>query len=226
MLQANQKGYVCVADGVTLSMSYRNKELREILEESSMTVCDSGWVPLYLRLLYHIEREQYSGSDLLIDIVNMEKYNMMFIGASNATLDALKTRLSQKDPGIASMPFTSLPFRAVEGFDYPKIAQQINVNNPDIIFVSLGMPKQEFFMHRLLPYLNRGILIGVGAAFKFHSGLSNQKRAPQWMIKAKIEWLHRIFSEPEKQLKRCGLIVSSLPSIYIKEYKKKKSIDI
>jgi N-acetylglucosaminyldiphosphoundecaprenol N-acetyl-beta-D-mannosaminyltransferase len=147
---------------------------------------------------------------------------MMFLGALENTLQALKERLSAIDERIASMPFVSLPFLDVSKFNYPEIAQEIKQQDPDLIFISLGMPKQEFFMHKLYPYLDKGILIGVGAAFKFHSGLSNQKRAPRWMIRSKMEWIHRILSEPKKQIKRCSLIASTMPFIFIKEYKKKK----
>ncbi|MDH8700823.1 N-acetylglucosaminyldiphosphoundecaprenol N-acetyl-beta-D-mannosaminyltransferase [Dysgonomonadaceae bacterium PH5-43] len=223
ILNSNSKGYVCVADGVTLAMSHKNENLKTVLDNASITVCDSGWVPLYLKSIYKIQREQYCGSDLLMDIVSQKKYKIMFIGASPKTLDALKIRLSEIDNNVSDMHFGSLPFLDVEDFDYPKIAENIKDYNPDIVFVSLGMPKQEFFMYKLSPYIDRGILIGVGAAFKFHSGLKDQKRAPQWVINAKLEWLQRIISEPKKQIKRCSLIVTSLPGIYIKEYKKRKT---
>jgi len=219
---SNQKGYICVADGVSLSTSYKNKEFSKVISDSSLTICDSGWVPLYLRLLYGIRREQYSGSDFLENIVNQKKYNLMFIGASEDILSALQNNLSKVDERIASMPFIPLPYKSVSDFDYEQIAEQIMAFNPDIIFVSLGMPKQELFMHNLLPYLKRGVLVGVGAAFKFHSGLATQKRAPAWMIKAKMEWMHRIFSEPNKQLKRCSLILGTMPFIFWKELKVRK----
>ena len=225
-LQFGEKRYVCVADGVTLSLSHKDKALKNVLDEAGMVVCDSGWVPLYLRSLYGIKREQYSGSDFLMDAVTVKKYRMMFIGASEDTLEALKDNLAKKNEWIWEMNFLPLPFLEVAEFDYEKIAGEINQQNPDLIFVSLGMPKQEFFMHRLAPYLNRGVLIGVGAAFKFHSGLANQKRAPRWMINAKIEWIHRIWSEPEKQLKRCSLIFFSMPVIYWNEYKRKKKVTV
>lgn len=222
IVNSGDKGYVCVADGVTLSMSHKNENLKQVLDQSSITVCDSGWVPIYLKFLYDIHREQYCGSDLLMDLVCQGKHKMMFLGSSRDTLDALKKRLSSFNSQIAYMPFCELPFLAVKDFNYEQIAIQIKEYNPDIIFISLGMPKQEFFMHSLLPYLERGVLIGVGAAFKFHSGLSHQKRAPQWMIKTKIEWVYRIFSEPKKQIKRCSLIALSMPLIYIDEYRRKK----
>ena len=81
-------------------------------------------------------------------------------------------------------------------------------------------------MYHLKSYLNRGVCIGIGAAFKFFSGLSGHRRAPQWMIKCKIEWVHRIFSEPKKQLKRCGLIVKTIPRLLYLEYKIKKTKDV
>jgi N-acetylglucosaminyldiphosphoundecaprenol N-acetyl-beta-D-mannosaminyltransferase len=120
------------------------------------------------------------------------------------------------------MSFMTLPFLKVSDFNYAEIARRIEAEDPDLVFVSLGMPKQEFFMHRLCPFLARGILIGVGAAFKFHSGLPDQKRAPQWMIRFKLEWLYRIFSEPNKQIKRCILIITSLPFLLVREYREKK----
>lgn len=219
IVTSSQKGYVCVADGVTLSMSQNNNDLRSVLNHSAINICDSGWVPMYLRWIYGIKRDQYCGSDILIDLVNAKKYKMMFMGASDNTLEALQKSLSAKDERIRDMKFCSLPFREVDGFDYEAIANQIKEENPDIVFVSLGMPKQEFFMYRLEPFLERGVLIGVGAAFKFHSGLPDQKRAPQWMIKSKMEWVHRIFSEPKKQLKRCSLIFITMPTLLIKEYR-------
>lgn len=220
MTLTNRKTYVCVADGVTLSLSHKNEELRKVLDESGINVCDSGWVPLYLKSLYKVDREQYSGSNLLMDLVSAKKYKFMFLGATEEILSALKTQLSALDSRISDMPFLELPFLSIDEFDYSQIAQSINEVSPDIIFISLGMPKQEFFMHRLKPYLNKGVLIGVGAAFKFHSGLQGNKRAPQWMIRYKMEWVYRILSEPKKQIKRCALIIGSMPMIYFKEYKK------
>jgi len=222
MITNNKKGYICVADGVTLAMSHKNKRLRETLDKASIITCDSGWVPLYLKKIYNIEREQYCGADLLMNLVKMHKYRMMFLGSSQKTLDALKQNLTKKDQLIDSMFFYSLPYKDVDEFDYQEIADFIKKDNPDIIFFSLGMPKQEFFMNKLEHYIEKGILIGVGAAFKFHSGLLNQKRAPKWMIKAKIEWMYRIISEPQKQLKRCSLILFTMPAIYREELKRKK----
>ena len=219
---SSKKGYVCVADGVTLALNSKNPDIRKVLADSAITLCDSGWVPIYLKLIYHIKRQQYSGSELLEYLVLNTSYRMMFLGSTQETLDHLKQNLSLKNEKISSMTFDMLPVKKVTEFNYEEIAGKISEDNPDIIFVSLGLPKQEFFMYNLAPFLNRGVLIGVGAAFKFHSGLMNQKRAPGWMIKAKMEWVYRIFKEPQKQLKRCSLIFYTMPGLFIKELIKSK----
>ena len=224
--QTGGKGYVCVADGVTLSMSQNYSLLKEVLDNANIVTCDSGWVPVFLRWIYGINREQLSGSELFSSIIHKKKYKMIFLGASNAILKPLRENISQIDPDILDMQFVSLPFRPVEAFDYDKISTLINEENPDIVWVALGMPKQELFMSNLMPYLNRGVCIGVGAAFKFFSGLSGHRRAPEWMIKCKIEWVHRIFSEPKKQIGRCWLIFKTIPKLLYKENKIKKNKDV
>jgi N-acetylglucosaminyldiphosphoundecaprenol N-acetyl-beta-D-mannosaminyltransferase len=222
-IESGQKGYICVADGVTLAMSQRYKRLNDVLNNSILNVCDSGWVPFYLRMIHHIKREQYSGAELFNDVVSRKKYKMMFLGASSVILKPLRNQLSKIDRRILDMPFVSLPYRNVEEFDYKKIASQIKVENPDIVWVSLGMPKQEIFISQLIREpACRGVLIGIGAAFKFKSGIPGHKRAPAWMVKCKLEWLHRIFVEPRKQTGRCWLIAKTTPGIIYREYRRKK----
>lgn len=142
------------------------------------------------------------------------------MGTSQNTLNGLKNNLLKENPDVANMQFIELPYKAVDDFDYEDIAKLIKVDNADIIWIALGAPKQEIFMSRLKPFLKHGVMIAVGAAFKFYSGLE-EKRAPQWMIKLHMEFLFRIACDPKKQLKRCGWIVVTLPGLLYAEWKKK-----
>jgi bacterial polymer biosynthesis proteins, WecB/TagA/CpsF family len=220
--RTKEKGYICVADGVSLSMYQHSPQIRKVFDEASVVTCDSGWVPLFIRFIYKINYEQYSGSELFLDTIKQKVYNMMFLGADRNVLTHLQKKMSGIDERIANMTFWELPFCSPENFDYQSIADQINREGPDIIWISLGMPKQELFMYNLLPFLNKGILIGVGAAFKFHSGIKEYRRAPKWMIRLKAEWLYRIFAEPKKQLRRCLLIIKTMPGLIYREYKLSK----
>ena len=127
------------------------------------------------------------------------------------------------DGRIANMTFYELPFCSVDQFDYPEIAGKVNADGADIIWVALGAPKQEIFMSKLKPYLHKGVMIAVGAAFKFYSGL-DERRAPEWMVKHHLEFVYRIFSEPKKQLKRCSWIIITLPGLLFGEWKKKQKM--
>ena len=110
---------------------------------------------------------------------------------------------------------------AMDDFDYEDIARRVEASEADIIWVALGAPKQEIFMAKLKPYLRRGVMIAVGAAFKFYSG-TDEKRAPQWMVKAHLEWVYRILCSPKKQLKRCSMIILTLPRLLVEEWRRKR----
>ena len=222
-LQKEGARYICVADGNILQMVHKDLEYRRIVNESLFSICDSSWVPVFLKRLYGVEYQQYCGSQIFEDLTDRKQYRQFFIGTSQQILDGLRNELSKKDPSVSNMTFFAPPFCKVEDFDYPAIAKMINEDNPDIIWVALGAPKQENFMFRLQPFLQRGVMIGVGAVFNFYCGLENApKRAPKWMIDHHMEFVYRVFSEPKKQLQRCHQIVATLPKIY-REEKRKKS---
>lgn len=215
------KGYICVADGVVMSTANRDREYLEAVNGGLFSICDSSWVPLYLKSIYGIKYEQYCGSDIFRDIVSSRKYRMLFLGTDKETLDALRAHISEMNPDVTGMSFVELPFRKVEDFDYPDIARIIEEDGARVIWVALGAPKQERFMNRLLPYLNGGVMIGVGAVFNFFSG-RQESRCPKWMQSCHLEFVYRIAQNPRKQLKRCALILGSLPRLYFEEKKKSK----
>lgn len=214
-------GYVVSLDGTNLSQIYFHPEYREILNGSIVNNVDSKWVPRMVNQIYKTDYKNYCGADLFIDYIKKAKFKQFFLGSNKKVLDGLKTNLLQYDPKIADMKFEELPFRKVEEFDYEGIAKMINDDAPDIIWVSLGCPKQEYFMSRLLPYLKQGVMFGYGAIFNFYSGLDDApKRAPKWMINLGLEWVYRVFSEPKKQLARVKGILEAFPALYREEKKK------
>lgn len=220
-VKKEEADYICVADGVILNIANRDVEYLKIVNGGMFSICDSSYVPLYLKWIYGKRYGQYCGSQIFMDIVKCRKYRMIFMGTSQTILDGLQANLIKVNPDVANMQFIELPFRKVEDFDYKEIAEIIEENKADIIWVALGAPKQEIFMSKLKPYLKHGVMIAVGAAFKFYSGI-DVKRAPEWMVKNHLEFVYRIFCEPKKQLKRCGWIVITLPMLLISEWRRKK----
>lgn len=213
--------YICVADGVILSTANRVPEYLDVINSGMFAICDSSYVPIYIKMIHKENYKQYCGAQIFYDIVSSRSHRMMFLGTQQPVLDALRENISAWNPDVASMKFVELPFCTIDEFDYPAIAHDIEEDGADIIWVALGAPKQEYFMHRLKPYLKHGVIIAVGAAFKFYSG-KDEKRAPRWMVRHHLEFVFRIMQAPRKQLRRCFDIVTMLPRLIISEMKERK----
>ena len=123
------------------------------------------------------------------------KYTHVFYGANEQTLQKLACELECRYPGIQILAMIAPPYTK----EIPQLStdqiQQINSLDADFMWIGLGAPKQELFMHTYREKLQT-IQLGVGAAFDFVSG--NKKRAPRWMQKLGLEWLYRLLQEPRR----------------------------
>lgn len=221
-IASGQPNYICVADGVVVDHVQRNPAYRKTVDDGMFAICDSGWVPLYLRWIYGIRRNQYCGPMIFRDLIEQGKHRMIFLGTDQKTLDSLRQELVKLNPDVQQMTFYELPFKPVADFDYPAIARLIEADGADVIWIALGAPKQDFFMTLLKPYLKRGVMIGVGAAFNFYSGLG-ERRAPDWVVRMHLEFVYRILQSPKKQLTRCKGILTTLPGMLWGEWRRKKN---
>ena len=216
-LKEEKAGYICVADANVVTNAFRHCDYADVINGGMFAISDSSWVPTFIRWIHGKRYQHYCGAMIFEDIVRSRKYRMLFLGAHQEMLNALQKNVSQTmNPDVADMKFVELPFCNVDAFDYEGIARMIEEDGADIIWVALGAPKQEQFMHRLQPHLKRGVMIAVGAVFKFYSGL-DEKRAPAWVRKMKLEFAYRILQEPKKQLRRCWKIVTTIPRMIWEE---------
>jgi len=92
------------------------------------------------------------------------------------------------------------PFRTLNADEEKSLSAQVGAARPDIFWVGLSTPKQEKFMAEFLPKLDATLMIGVGAAFDFHSGRVRQ--APRWMQRSGLEWFYRLCCEPRRLARR------------------------
>jgi N-acetylglucosaminyldiphosphoundecaprenol N-acetyl-beta-D-mannosaminyltransferase len=213
-------GYVCSVDGNNLVSANENPIQLEVINGAIVNLCDSEWIPLFVNFLYKTTYKNYTGADLFLEYVKRKQYRQFFLGSTPEVMEGLKKQLTKIDPAIAGMRFETLPFREEGNFDYIHIAQMINDDVPDIIWVSLGAPKQEQFMYRLKPFLKKGLMFGFGAIFNFNSGIKKYKRAPRWVIRLRLEWLFRTIQEPRRMIKRYWHIAVSWPKLIWEEKKK------
>ena len=106
----------------------------------------------------------------------------------------------------------SPPYRPLTNSENENYISIINNSNADIIWVGLGAPKQEKWMYENYKYINKGIMIGIGAGFDYLAG--STKHAPEWMKNYSLEWLYRLIQEPGRLWKRY-LITNTLFLFYI-----------
>ena len=207
------KGYVCFVDLTSLSNAYKNDSFRNILNNSLVNSCDGSYIALMASKLHKANFKAYIGPDYFEKMVKKPVKQMM-IGGDEEVFKLIIKRARLNNPNV-DFKHIELPFKDVNNFDYSSISKEINDFSPRLIWVSLGSPKQEIFMSKLLPFIHKGILIGVGAAFNYYTG--QVKEIPSWARKTNLIWLYRIFTEPKKQIKRFKQIIKVLPKIYFEE---------
>lgn len=216
-IEKKGKGYVCSVESNNLTVANKSPEFLKVVNGALINICDGSVIAKILSLIYKQNFDSYIGADLFIKYIEMCKYKQFFLGNCREILDSLRSNLSKIDPAISSMAFEELPYKKVEEFDYLTIAAMINKEKPDIIWVSLGAPKQEIFMSYLLPYLDQGVMFGFGAIFNFNSEVGKVRRAPRFLRNIYLEWLYRAFNEPRKNVPRYLRFIKILPKLIFQE---------
>jgi N-acetylglucosaminyldiphosphoundecaprenol N-acetyl-beta-D-mannosaminyltransferase len=213
------KGYCCFVDSNLLVEANKphNSELLEALNGSLVNSCDGSYVALIVSFIYKKKFKAYNGPEFFSKFIYYPGTHCI-IGNTHAVYEQIKMKIAQKG-NCADIKFIPLPFLNVDEFNYPQIATEINAIHPKYIWVSLGAPKQEIFMNRLLPFINSGIMLGVGAALNYFSG--QVKKIPCWATKHNLIWFYRILTEPVKQTRRVLKIIKYYPKIYFLESRSK-----
>lgn len=199
MLKGN---YICVSNVHTTVMAFRDKEYREIQNGGAMALPDGKPLSIVSRRRGYKQAERVPGPDLLPQVLQISEkrgYKHYFYGSSENTLIKLEEKLRKQYPKLQIVGMYSPPFRTLTQEEDLAIIEQINATDADFVWVALGAPKQEIWMHA---HRNRikGLMIGVGAAFDFMAGTVD--RAPMWMQDLCLEWLFRISQDPKRLLKR------------------------
>ncbi|MBX2976371.1 MAG: WecB/TagA/CpsF family glycosyltransferase [Ignavibacteriaceae bacterium] len=215
-----KKGYICVVDGNVLAQTLKNKQYNSIINNSIVNACDGSSISLLAGLIHNKQLQTYTGPEIFQDFSNLG-FSQIFLGNTSMVLEKLKLKLSQNKIDFSENDFYSLPFNDVNDFDYQRIASDINKKKSQIIWVSLGAPKQEIFMSNLLPFLKRGVLFGIGAAINSYIADGTIKRAPLWLRELHLEWVFRVLKEPNRIGKRAFRYMLLIPKLVINELRQK-----
>ncbi|GAA4092841.1 WecB/TagA/CpsF family glycosyltransferase [Mucilaginibacter panaciglaebae] len=215
-IRNKQKGYVCVVDANVLTVAQKNEHFLSILNHSLVNTCDGSSIATLAGIIHKKHLSALNGPQIFNYFIE-KNYSQLLLGSNEETSNKIKEKLRSKGFDDTNLHILPLPFNDVEGFDYAGIAAITNELKPQIIWVSLGAPKQEIFMSKLLPYIDSSVMIGIGAAFDFYIG---KIALPKFRIgPLKFIWISRVLSEPSKQISRIIPYIKILPSLYLQEKK-------
>ena len=165
------------------------------------------------------------GPELMESLCCSGRYRHFFYGGTGECLNRLENKLKQRNPQMNIAGRISPPFCEQSEAELRLDIEKINSVKPDILWVGLGSPKQDFWMHKNRDKLNVPVIIGVGAAFDFLSGM--KKQAPSWVRHSGLEWLFRLCAEPRRLWRRYLIGNTLFLFLLIKEnLKPRRSTDL
>jgi N-acetylglucosaminyldiphosphoundecaprenol N-acetyl-beta-D-mannosaminyltransferase len=175
----------------------------QALRTADMVVPDGMPLVWIARLRGRSHMRRVCGPDLLRAVCARSVgagWRHYFFGGAPGVADQLAQRLAERHPGLQVAGTDAPPFRPPTPQELDRALERMRAARPDIVWIGLGCPRQEQWMLENRARLPGTVLIGVGAAFDFETG--RVRRAPPWMQKHGLEWLHRLVSEPRRLWRR------------------------
>jgi N-acetylglucosaminyldiphosphoundecaprenol N-acetyl-beta-D-mannosaminyltransferase len=204
MIARRERGYIIATAVHALMVGQDDPEMRSALQGSTLTVPDGMPLVWAANALGEDLKDRVYGPELMLRYCerSRDKGHRIFLygGRDQGSLAQLALNLRVRFPGIKIVGGYSPPFRTLTAEEDRAIAAQINEASPDLVWIGIGVPKQEKWMARLRDQIEAPVLAAVGAAFDFHAGRVSM--APQWMQTRGLEWTYRIAQEPRRLLPR------------------------
>jgi N-acetylglucosaminyldiphosphoundecaprenol N-acetyl-beta-D-mannosaminyltransferase len=200
--------YVCITGAHGVIESQRDARLKAIHNEAGLVTPDGMPLVWLARWLGAAHTRRVCGSDLMHAVTALSAirgYRQFFYGGGEGVANKLKSALIRRHPKLQVVGTMCPPFRTLTPQEDEAAVAAINAANPDIVWVGLSTPKQEYWMAEHRSRIKAPVLIGVGAAFDFLSG--SKKQAPLWMQRSGLEWLFRLLTEPRRLWRRYATIV-------------------
>jgi exopolysaccharide biosynthesis WecB/TagA/CpsF family protein/anti-anti-sigma factor len=203
MIASRQPHYLVTANVDFLVQAQEDVELRRILFDAHLVLCDGTPLVWASRLLGNPLLERVAGADLvplLLRVAAEKGYRVFFLGATPESVQQAIDNLKKIHPTLIIADYYSPPFNKLLEMDHDEIKRRIVEAKPDLLFVSFGCPKQEKWIAMHYRSLGVPVSAGVGATIDFLAGMV--KRAPLWMQRVGMEWIYRLAQEPRRLFKR------------------------
>jgi N-acetylglucosaminyldiphosphoundecaprenol N-acetyl-beta-D-mannosaminyltransferase len=202
-LSERRRGYVCLTGVHGIMEAQRSPDLKRIFSMAAFVLPDGMPTVWMGHLQGFAAMDRVFGPDLLIAIVErsaLTEHSHFLCGGQPGVAEELRDVLLRRFPAAKVVGTYTPPFRPLTNDEEETLISMVSKVAPDIIWVGMSTPKQERFMAEYLPWLSTTLMIGVGAAFDFHTG--RIKDSPQWIKQCGLQWAHRLMQQPARLWKR------------------------
>jgi N-acetylglucosaminyldiphosphoundecaprenol N-acetyl-beta-D-mannosaminyltransferase len=187
----------------SVMVALKDPDMAKALRQSSLMLSDGIGIVVASRILGDSLIHRVTGPAFMLKLCEWSQYysySHFFYGGADGVAEKLVECLTEKYPRLKIAGTHCPPFRKLTPQEDDDVIRKINSSKPDIVWVGLGAPKQEIWINQHLGSIHTTAMIGVGAAFDFHSG--QRKWAPKWIREMGIEWLYRFLQEPRRMWRR------------------------
>jgi N-acetylglucosaminyldiphosphoundecaprenol N-acetyl-beta-D-mannosaminyltransferase len=215
---------ICLRDVHGVMRALDDVELFEIHLAADMLTPD-GTPLVWIGKRRGIHVEQTCGANLLEQVMRDSLSSGLrhyFYGGNDGVAEEMVRELGAQYPGVSIVGHGTPPFRSLTAIEFSDLAEKIRLSHADVVWIGLSTPKQERLMHQLKDHIPATCL-GIGAVYDFVTG--RVKRAPKWMQRLGLEWLHRLLSEPRRLWRRYLVLAPRFVwKVLARELKKKLQI--
>jgi N-acetylglucosaminyldiphosphoundecaprenol N-acetyl-beta-D-mannosaminyltransferase len=214
--------YICVMNVHMLIEARNDIGFKNVIKNADIVTPDGMPLAKGLELLYGTPQDRVAGMDLLPDLLSAAEkagLKVYFYGGTPEMQKRTEEYVQRTYPLLKTTGFHSPPFRPLTVEEEEKVVNMINNSETNLVFVALGCPKQEKWMAGMKGRIH-ACMVGIGGALPVMIGL--QERAPVWMQKYSLEWLYRLYQEPERLWKRYFYTNSLFLALFVREYVKVK----
>jgi N-acetylglucosaminyldiphosphoundecaprenol N-acetyl-beta-D-mannosaminyltransferase len=215
--QERSGGYFAFTCAHGIVDSQKDEQLKSILNNGRMAMPD-GMPLVWLGRLKQKAMRRVTAPDFFENVMRNPRARTIrhyFYGGSPETIERIARRATEMLGAEMVAGWMSPPMRAAGAVEDPEVIAEINARKPHVIWVGLGLPKQEYWMSNHTGQLPSSLLLGVGAAFDWFAG--TQPRAPRILQAIGMEWAHRVASEPARLWPRYRKVVPSALKIFARE---------
>jgi N-acetylglucosaminyldiphosphoundecaprenol N-acetyl-beta-D-mannosaminyltransferase len=205
MIASRRPHYLVTANVDFLVQAGDDVELRRILLDAHLVLCDGTPLVWASRFLGNPLPERVAGADLVPQLIRLaaeNQYRVFFLGATPDSAREAVSRMQRQYPTLLMAGHYSPPFNTLLEMDHDEIKRRIRQARPDLLFVAFGCPKAEKWIAMHYRELGVSVVAGVGATIDFLAG--RVKRAPKWVQRVGAEWLFRLAQEPRRLARRYG----------------------